>query len=117
MRRPHIPITAHEVSQRLEKKLDLVSHQLKRVETLLMATKQDVKADIDAILVVATETRGLANSALALLKKYFDLVGSAAASAADLDEFRVSLAQIKEQTQGSEDEIKAAIAANSPPVG
>lgn len=85
---------------------------LSRMEQSNMATKQEVQADIDELKQVVGETRGVAKSIIALVEKLLTQITNAAASAADLDEFRASLALIKTETMAEKDEIAAEVAKN-----
>jgi hypothetical protein len=95
----------------LTHKLDLVL----RHTGMLMATREEVQTDLKEIRTIVTETRGVANSALALLKEALDRVGVAAASATDLDAFRADLKIIRDETVAMEGELKAAVTANPAP--
>lgn len=105
--------------QAIGRKLDAVSKQLDALQKQLiaqgtanMATKAEVKADLDAIKAEVTATRGAADSAIALLNKVLGTIKDAAASATDLDGFRADLADIMSGTKATEDELKAAVTAN-----
>lgn len=74
-----------------------------------MATKEEVAADIAEIKTEVGNTRGAANSAITLLREVLDRIGTAAASATDLDGFRTELALIKSETVATEDALKAAV--------
>jgi len=81
----------------------------------LMATKEQVLQDLADIRTEVAETRGAADSAITLLREVLGRVGDAAASATDLDGFRVELGLIMEATQETEAALKAAVVAPPPP--
>jgi hypothetical protein len=98
--------------QAIGRKLDKILIALAKMEKTDMATKDEVKADLANIIALATETRGVANTAVVLIKKLFDQINNAAATAADLDEFRATLKTIMTETQAAEDDLKAAVTTN-----
>lgn len=100
---------------KIDKDLTALKLQLTAQGKNNMATKAEVKADLDELKQIVTDTRGAANSAIALIKKLLDQVTNAAASAADLDELRTDLAVIKTETLAEEDDLKKAIEANPGP--
>lgn len=101
--------------QAIGRKLDKILFALAKMEKADMATKDEVKADLANIIALATETRGVANTAVLLIKKLLDQINNAAATAADLDEFRASLKTIMTETQAAEDDLKAAVTTNQQP--
>ena len=77
-----------------------------------MASKDEVQADLTAIRAKVTATRGAAQSAIQYIRDLIDRIMNSAASATDLDEFRAELALINEETQATENELRAAISSN-----
>jgi hypothetical protein len=111
---PHfnsLQIGFSEVKAELRKLRDLISHHRKED----MATKQEVQADIAEIKQIVADTRGAANSAIALLKEVLGKVDTAAATATDLDALRTDLKLIKDETLAEEADLKAAVAQNPGP--
>lgn len=102
--------------QAIERKLDALDRKLDALFNAQrksdMATKQEVQKDLADIKQIVGETRGAANSAIVLLKKYIDQVNNAAANAADLDAFRADLKIIHDETLGAENDLKAAVETN-----
>lgn len=95
----------------LMRKLDHIHRHVRR----LMATKEEVQADIADIKTSVAETRGAVNSALKLLHDVMDRVGTAAATATDLDGLRTDLALIKTEVQAATSDLKAAVVENPAP--
>lgn len=105
-----------EMSAEVYARFKAMSHKLdlifSRLENAIMATKQEVLADLAEMRTEVTETRGAADSAVLYIKELLDRIGTAAATAADLDEFRAELALIKQGNQATEDALKTAIVQN-----
>jgi len=97
---------------RLEMDRDVIAL---RNQEELMATKEQVLQDLADIRTEVTNTRGAADSAIVLLREVLGRVGDAAASATDLDGFRVELGLIMDGTKETEAALKAAVEAPPPP--
>lgn len=108
--------------QAIGRRLDTIENSIVALSVLVvqqgkdnMATKTEVRADIAEIKAIVAETRGAANSALALLDQYIKAVNASSASAADLDEFRTDLKAIHDELAAERDQIKTALEANAQP--
>lgn len=77
-----------------------------------MATKAEVKADLDEIKQIVGETRGVAKSIIILVDKLLERIANSAANATDLDAFRADLALIRTETIAERDEIAAKVLEN-----
>lgn len=103
----HIHIHHHypQVEDRLRKmdcKLDLI-------QEAIMATKEEVQADLALARQEAAETRGEANAAIAYIGTLLERVSQSAASATDLDAFRTDLAAIVAENDATQAALKGAI--------
>lgn len=95
----------------IKRKLELILNNTGAI----MATKQEVAADIAEIKAGVAAVHGAANSAIALLKEVLARVDTAAANAEDLDAFRADFALIKAETAETEAGLKAAVVQNPDP--
>ena len=97
-----------EAIRELSNKLDLVSQ---RLENMIMATKEEVTADLEEIKKLVTDTKGVAQSAVELITRLMGMIGDAAAKAEDLDAFRVSLKEISAGVTEEKDALAKAVEA------
>lgn len=94
--------------EEVKTKQDLI---LKNQEAM-MATKEEVKADLAVLLEETRRTRGAAESTIVWAKGLVDQIANAAASATDLDGLRSDIATIQTEAKATEDQLRAAIPAN-----
>lgn len=93
--------------RRVEAKLDLLMEKL-------MATKEEIQADLATARQEALETRGEANAAIAYIGTLLERISQSAASATDLDGFRTELAAIIQENNDTQAALKGAIQATPP---
>lgn len=87
-------------------------HKLGQIKEIIVATKEEVKADIEEIKTEVAAVRGVGNSVVLLIERLLSQVGDAAADAADLDEFRTELAKIKTEITAEKEELAAQVEKN-----